>query len=358
MKKFGLALLCALLATTMLVSFVGCKGADDLGADAGKWTASVDNDESMWKKLVITIDKPEAVITGWAMTDETGAVLAAKTGANALPLDPICDEVLGTTEDGSKVTMTFTFNDKFFGEAMTRDIILYTYMPTYEPKKLEDADGNKVGAGKADYRGKITIQKGAGVKIDATGYKEEVTPVSIYVIANNEYSGDKPETSFPLYSALNGGKAPTLVSGSWSGTYEITGITVFKPDTADAEFGTAKFEQVQSLNIDLSANPIKEGTERAFIVATPPADSYYAIGLTQPNRITENDDQNKAEEQKNWVWAAKYETETHGVVTRASAAYDGKIIVDGDAPYKSEEKKASFAAPTLYELLAPVEGEK
>lgn len=340
MKKLGNALLLGALAAVLLTA-VGCKQAEELGTgDTGKWGSQGNlTGDAAKKTLVLTYSDKDGdtntEIDWWMIADTDGTALAWPNNyAGILTTAP--------KQDNAEKTWTFTFEDTFFSGKETRDVVLYISMPKFAPKKTEN-----VQAGDVDYRGTVTIKRGNGVGIEAKDYKAEVPPAGIYTIKNNEYGKDsvKPDSSFEMHA------------GTWHGDYKITGLTVLAPENnASIDTEGAGFTVVSRVSYDFSNNPIEEGESRSVIIPVPES-GYYAIGFKQPDRFTETDKTNSSyEQQKNWIWVAKYDSKKHTNTERYSKYYEGKIDFDGNKYTGAGGVK--FAAPVVYKLIAPVPGEK
>lgn len=342
MKKLGNALILGALAAVLLTA-VGCKQAEELGTgDTGKWGSQGNlTGDAAKKTLVLTYsdkdDDTNTEIDWWMIADTDGTALAWPDNyTGILTTDP--------KRDTKEKTWTFTFEDTFFSGKETRDVVLYISMPKFAPKETKNAQ-----PGDVDYRGTVTIKSGNGVGIEAKDYKAEVPPAGIYTIKNNEYGKGTvaPTSSF------------TMWAGTWHGDYKITGLTVLAPknNAAIDSVGT-EFTVVSSVSYDFSNNPIEEGESRSVIIPVPKSGEYYAIGFKQPDRFTETDKTNSSyEQQKNWIWVAKYNATKHTNTDRFSVDYDGKIDFNGDK-YTGAGGPSKFAAPVVYKLIAPVPGEK
>lgn len=236
---------------------------------------------------------------------------------------------------------------------------LYIWQKGAEPK--EGAAGSK------DFRGTVTIQDGVGVKIKASGYKDEVLPVGLATIQCNENKG----------------------SGSWSGDYTVTRVVPLKitESVVDGETivkGTV-IDGYTASNVD---GLIKYNESKTFLL---PAGSC-RIAVKQPNRLTEEDKQvskisnwisTQREKDPNWTFPGDDKKSTSDENCQRYVAYqdaalwvqdtDIKIpqhstyssvittssnqsyIVEGSTDIKPIGK---FAAPVEYEIMSALPGEK
>lgn len=345
MKKLRTTLFVCLTALAVLTAF-GCKqGGEDIGTGKTANWGSQGQLPGQQKTLVLTNDT-ESIIDWWLVADTEGEVLSYKGKTD----NSVIASVSTAGDIQPKEKFTITFSNGFF-QKTSRDVVLYISMPTYQPKEKGYVKG------KTDYRGTVTIQSGAGVGINASKYAKEVKPIAVYTLQNNEYgkghAEPTPEGSF------------SMIKGSWSDNYRITGLTVLKPVDSNVEdFAEGnKFEVVSGINYDFSKNPIEEGKQRSIVI-TVPETGYYAIGLKQPDRFSEEDKINSEtyNTQKNWIFVKKLEsTKKHDSITRLSSDYDGKINLDGKDYITAGNKQpvtGRNVAPTLYEFIPAVPGEK
>lgn len=358
MKKLGNALLLGALAAVLLTA-VGCKQEASLGDEAGKWGGQDTSDKSLeTKSLTITADKYD--IDFICFVDEDGVVQYPKKYNGEAKKDVATVEWTGLAEAEvvkKDSSIAFDFTD-LMGDAGTKKFTLYIYQKNAEPKNGE--------VGSKDFRGTVTIQDGVGVKIKASGYKDEVFPVGLATIQCNENKG----------------------SGSWSGDYTVTrvvplNITQSVVDGETIVKGTV-IDGYTASNVD---GLIKYNESKTFLL---PAGSC-RIAVKQPNRLTEEDKQVSnistwiATQRKNnskwtfpgddgstsgancqryvayqdaalWVQDTDIKIPKHDTYSSVITTSDNKsYIVEGSTDIKPVGK---FAAPVEYEIMSALPGEK
>lgn len=355
MKKLGNALLLGALVAVLLTA-VGCKQEASLGDEAGKWGGQDTSDKSLnTKSLTITADKYD--IDFICFVDEDGVVQYPKKYTGKATGDTTT-AWSGLTEAVKKdSSIAFDFTD-LMGDAGTKKFTLYIWQKNAEPKNGE--------VGSKDFRGTVTIQGGVGVKIKASGYKDEVFPVGLATIRCDENKG----------------------SGSWSGDYTVTrvvplNITQSVVDGEKIVKGTV-IDGYTASNVD---GLIKYNESKTFLL---PAGSC-RIAVKQPNRLTEEDKQvsniskwisTQREKDPKWtfpgddksitdencqryvayqdaaLWVQdtdieipKHDTYSSVITTSNNQSY----IVEGSTDIKPIGK---FAAPVEYEIMSALPGEK
>lgn len=355
MKKLGNALILGALAAVLLTA-VGCKQEASLGDEAGKWGGQDTSDKSLnTKSLTITADKYD--IDFICFVDEYGVVQYPKKYNGEAKGDTVA-AWSGLTEAVKKdSSIAFDFAD-LMGDAGTKKFTLYIWQKNAEPK--EGAAGSK------DFRGTVTIQDGVGVKIKASGYKDEVSPVGLAKIECDEKEG----------------------SGSWSGDYTVTRVVPLKitESVVDGEKivkGTV-IDGYTASNVD---GLIKYDESKTFLL---PA-GFCRIAVKQPNRLTEEDKQvsnisnwisTQRSKDSNWTFPGDDKSTTDGNCQRYVAYQDAALwvqgtdieipkhgtyssvimtsrnrsyIVEGSTDIKPVGK---FAAPVEYEIMSALPGEK
>lgn len=356
MKKLGNALILGALAAVLLTA-VGCKQEASLGDEAGKWGGQDTSDKSLnTKSLTITADKYD--IDFICFVDEYGVVQYPKIYNGEAKENITTTEWTGLTAAVPKdSSIAFDFTD-LMGDAGTKKFTLYIWQKNAEPKNGEE--------GSKDFRGTVTIQDGVGVKIKASGYKDEVFPVGLATIQCNENKG----------------------SGSWSGDYTVTrvvplNITQSVVDGETIVKGTV-IDGYTASNVD---GLIKYNESKTFLL---PAGSC-RIAVKQPNRLTEEDKQvsniskwisTQRKDNPKWtfpgddksitdencqryvayqdaaLWVQdtdieipKHRTYSSVILTSSNRSY----IVEGSTDIKPVGK---FAAPVEYEIMSALPGEK
>lgn len=298
MKKIRTTLFVCLTALAVLTAF-GCKGAQDLGKDAGKWGGQSVDKAGVPKTLTLTANN--GGIDFYCFTDENGVVVEGYTTS-------------GTVENkDGRITFDFRpiMNDK-----TTQTYTLYIHQPDVKPTKSGDK-ANAV-AGSRDFRGTVTIQSGGAVKINASDYKEEVTPVGILPIFCNEVGANDVVPSSPT----------GMKNGNNHGDYTIKQIIPLEPEdkTLTIENATqvgTKYQKIQGLQFDVT---IPETETKKLIM---PAQEYpYALTLAQDQYVVgqKPDDNNMAKNKDVlWVKIVKVKAHVDNSVLKSSEFVNAKI---------------------------------
>lgn len=286
MKKLRTTLFVCLTALAVLTAF-GCKGAQDLGKDAGKWGGQSVDKAGVPKTLTLTANN--GGIDFYCFTDENGVVVEGYTRAGEVG-----------NKDGR---ITFDFSP-IMKDKTTETYTLYIHQPDVKPTKSGD-EANAI-AGSRDFRGTVTIQSGGAVKINASDYKDEVTPVGILPIFCNEVGVDDVAPSSPA----------GMKNGKNHGDYTIKQIIPLEPEdktltVEEAKKVGTKYQKIQGLQFDIT---IPETKTKQLIM---PAQIYpYALTLAQDQYKLgqEPDDANYAKN-KDILWVKVVKVEAHKVNT-------------------------------------------
>lgn len=325
MKKIRTTLVVCLTALAVLTAF-GCKGAQDLGKDAGKWGGQSVDKAGVSKTLTLTANN--GGIDFYCFTDENGVVVEGYTTS-------------GTVEnkDGR---ITFDFNP-IMKDKTTQTYTLYIHQPDVKPTKSGD-EANTV-AGSRDFRGTVTIQSGGAVKINASDYKDEVTPIGILPIFCNEVGKTDQKPSTP----------EGMVNGNNHGDYTIKQIIPFEPEdktltVSEATKVGTKYQKIQELQFDVT---IPETETKKLIM---PAQKYpYALTLAQDQYVAGKtpDDENYAKN-KDILWVKIVEVKAHveNSTLKSSEFNNAKINKN------SYEVQASVLDTGSYVLEPVLPGEK
>ena len=286
MKKLRTTLFVCLTALAVLTAF-GCKGAQDLGKDAGKWGGQSVDKAGVPKTLTLTANN--GGIDFYCFTDENGVVVEGYTTS-------------GTVEnkDGR---ITFDFSP-IMKDKTTETYTLYIHQPDVKPTKSGD-EANAI-AGSRDFRGTVTIQSGGAVKINASDYKDEVTPVGILPIFCNEVGADDVVPSSPA----------GMEKGNNHGDYTIKQIIPLEPEdktltVEEAKIVGTKYQKIQELQFDIT---IPETETKQLIM---PAKTYpYALTLAQDQyKLGQEPDDTNYAKNKDILWVKVVEVEAHKVNT-------------------------------------------
>ncbi len=323
MKKLGNALLLGALAAVLLTA-VGCKSEEELGADAGKWGGQGVDKAGVENTLTLTADT--GAIDFYCFTDDDGVVVEGYTSSGSV------------ASEGGRITFDFA---PIMNGKTTQTYTLYIHQPNVKPKKSNDA--NDV-PGSRDFRGKVTIQSGGAVKIDASDYADEVSHIGILPIFCNEVGADDVLPMSPAGMKQNNNH----------GDYTITRVLPLEPvnkKLTDYTVEGTKYQTIQDLDFNIT---IPEKETKKLIM--PAQDYPYAITLSQNQYVdgVEPDDTNK---EKNadilWVKIQKVAAHIENAVMTSYSATDAKINKDTFTVQKS-----AYDAPAVFVLEPVVPGEK
>lgn len=348
MKKLGNALILGALAAVLLTA-VGCKQEASLGDEAGKWGGQDTSDKSLnTKSLTISADKYD--INFICFVDEDGVVQYPKIYKGEAKEDITTVEWTGLAEDevvkkGSSIAFDFT---DLMGDAGTKKFTLYIWQENAEPK--EGAAGSK------DFRGTVTIQDGVGVKIKASGYKDEVLNVGIVTITCDE---------------------PASSSRYPNGDYTITQLRALMPLGKQNDNKQDLFQLNDKFTFDCS---IKNGETKSFVFPAngKTANSYAA--MAQPGRmkdLTDAEWKDLKEKDPDTPWADTFEKEKEldanrfwsfkeGVPAHTETEYKSssatvKMCINDDGTYtdaSGDKSRSAYDAPAVFVLEPVVPGEK
>lgn len=347
MKKLGNALLLGALAAVLLTA-VGCKQEASLGDEAGKWGGQDTSDKSLnTKSLTITADKYD--IDFICFVDEDGVVQYPKIYEGEAKKDITTAEWRGLTEavlKGSSIAFDFT---DLMGDAGTKKFTLYIWQKNAEPK--EGAAGSK------DFRGTVTIQDGVGVKIKASGYKDEVLNVGIVTITCNEPVSD--DSRYP------------------NGDYTITQLRALMPLGTQNDKKQDLFQLNDKFTFDCS---IQNGETKSFVFPANSETANSYVAMAQPNRmkdLTEAEWKALKEKKPDTPWADTFEKEKEldanrfwsfkdGVPEHIETLYDSssatiKMCINDDGTYTNatgDNSRSAYDAPAVFVLEPVVPGEK
>lgn len=351
MKKLGNALLLGALAAVLLTA-VGCKQEASLGDEAGKWGGQDTSDKSLnTKSLTITADKYD--IDFICFVDEDGVVQYPKkytgkaTGDTAAAWSGLTEAV---KKDSS---IAFDFTD-LMGDAGTKKFTLYIWQKNAEPKNGE--------VGSKDFRGTVTIQDGVGVKIKASGYKEEVLNVGIVTITCDEpVTGQSSGTSrYP------------------KGDYTITQLRALMPLGTQNDKNQDLFQLNDKFTFDCS---IRNDETKSFVFPANNSETEKSyVAMAQPNRmkdLTEEEWRELKSKSPSTPWADTFAKEKEldanrfwsfkeGVPAHTETLYNSssatvKMCINDDGTYTNatgDDSRSAYDAPAVFVLEPVVPGEK
>ena len=286
MKKLRTTLFVCLTALAVLTAF-GCKGAQDVGADAGKWGGQSVKTDGQPKTLKIIADN--GGIDFYCFTDKDGMVVTGYKGTET----PV--------NKGEEIIVDFS---PIMKDKTTETYTLYIHQPDVKPTKSGD-EANAI-AGSRDFRGTVTIQSGGAVKINASDYKDEVTPVGILPIFCNEVGADDVAPSSPA----------GMEKGNNHGDYTIKQIIPLEPEdktltVSEATKVGTKYQKIQRLQFDVT---IPETETKKLIM---PAQTYpYALTLAQDQyKLGQEPDDTNYTKNKDILWVKVVKVEAHKVNT-------------------------------------------
>lgn len=275
-----------LTALAVLTAF-GCKGAQDVGADAGKWGGQSVKTDGQPKTLKIIADN--GGIDFYCFTDKDGVVVTGYKGTET----PV--------NKGEEIIVDFS---PIMKDKTTETYTLYIHQPDVKPTKSGD-EANAI-AGSRDFRGTVTIQSGGAVKINASDYKDEVTPVGILPIFCNEVGADDVAPSSPA----------GMEKGNNHGDYTIKQIIPLEPEdktltVSEATKVGTKYQKIQRLQFDVT---IPETETKKLIM---PAQTYpYALTLAQDQyKLGQEPDDTNYTKNKDILWVKVVKVEAHKVNT-------------------------------------------
>lgn len=331
MKKLRTTLFVCLTALAVLTAF-GCKGAQDVGADAGKWGGQSVKTDGQPKTLKIIADN--GGIDFYCFTDKDGVVVTGYMGTKT------------HVNKGEEIIVDFS---PIMTDKTTETYTLYIHQPDVNPTKSGDA-ANAV-PGSRDFRGTVTIQSGAAVEIKASNYKDEIVNVGIVKIENDE---------------------PISTSRYPGGDYTITELRALQPNGD----GTYSLSQSFTRKCNIARNetvsfvfPANESDDNANLK------SY--VALVQPRRtdyLTEQTYQELRQkpsasgswgdtlaEEREWdakrFWTINAGVPKHTTTTLKSSECGAKLTINDDGIYDTNGKVA-FATPETYVLEPVLPGEK
>lgn len=351
MKKLGNALLLGALAAVLLTA-VGCKQEASLGDEAGKWGGQDTSDKSLnTKSLTITADKYD--IDFICFVDEYGVVQYPKKYNGEAKGDTVA-AWSGLTEAVKKdSSIAFDFAD-LMGDAGTKKFTLYIWQKNAEPKNGE--------VGSKDFRGTVTIQDGVGVKIKASGYKEEVLNVGIVTITCDEPVKGQPSgnSRYP------------------NGDYTITQLRALMPLGKQNDTNQDLFQLNDKFTFDCS---IGKGETKSFVFPANGETANSYVAMAQPNRMKDLTEEEWQELKNNSgstdSWAKTFAEEKEldanrfwsfekGVPAHTKTSYDSssatvKMCINDDGTYTNatgDNSRSAYDVPAVFVLEPVVPGEK
>lgn len=331
MKKLRTTLVVCLTALAVLTAF-GCKGAQDVGADAGKWGGQSVKTDGQPKTLKIIADN--GGIDFYCFTDKDGVVVTGYKGTET----PV--------NKGEEIIVDFS---PIMTDKTTETYTLYIHQPDVKPTKSGD-EANAV-AGSRDFRGTVTIQSGAAVEIKASNYKDEIVNVGIVKIVNDE---------------------PTSKSRYPDGDYTITELRALQPNGD----GTYSLSQSFTRKCNIAKNetvsfvfPANESDTdnnlKSFVALVQPRRTDYITSEEQYQEIKAKGNQEASwgstlAEEREWDANRFFTVFTgvpkHKTTTLQSSTCAHKLTISTDDKYVVGGKAA--VVPPTYILELAVPGEK